>query len=335
MSEKEIGPAVPDKELSGIERELVLQYLKDDNIPLTVTLEEKPDAQEAELNSNKTSYDEAPDPIPPSAMFPVAIPTKQMEVLDKGIILLKNAERSVQPFLGKTVRVQFYFNHVGLYFLTTMKECSAGLALVVPGKIFRIPDVVYKPSYSFKGYLSFSTDDKDGAFIQCVPKNGYNLFIQPNWADVRLEKQKEAKALLEQIVNDSRNGVLAGIGNGLQLFPVCRYLTEDESLSNTAIEGRAEPVYIIYVDEKRLVLSTKDEKIPFVENEEYGMVLEFTLEKSILKRNVKLQITLGNVYKANNSKGKCYEFLYSDIKQEDLRFLYDRIAGRTKSEIEL
>lgn len=334
MVEKGKGLVTSDIELSGIERELVLQYLKDDNIPLTVTLEEKPDAQDAELNANKTSYDEAPAPIPPSAMFPVAIPTKQMEVLDKGIILLKNVERSVQPFLGKTVRVQFYFNHVGLYFLTIMKECSMGLALVVPGKIFRIPDVVYKPSYSFKGFLSFNSEAKDSVSIQCIPKAGYNLFIQPNWADVQLEKQKEAKAVLEQIVNDSKNGKLLSIGNGLQLFPVCRYLTEDETSLSNAIEGRAEPIYIIYVDEKRIVLATKDENVPFVENEKYSMTLEFTLEKSILKRNVKLQIVLGNVYKSNGCS-KCYEFLYAEIKNEDLRFLYDRIAGRTKSEVEL
>ncbi len=34
------------KELSRIERELVLQYLRDDNVPVTVTLEQKPQQQE-------------------------------------------------------------------------------------------------------------------------------------------------------------------------------------------------------------------------------------------------------------------------------------------------
>ena len=32
-----------NKELTKIERELVLQYLMDDNVPLTVTLEKKPE----------------------------------------------------------------------------------------------------------------------------------------------------------------------------------------------------------------------------------------------------------------------------------------------------
>ena len=35
-------------ELTKIERELVLQYLRDDNVPLTVTLEEKPVMAEIE-----------------------------------------------------------------------------------------------------------------------------------------------------------------------------------------------------------------------------------------------------------------------------------------------
>ena len=45
-----------EKELTGIERELVLQYLRDDNVPLTITLEEKPLMTETELSENKTAY---------------------------------------------------------------------------------------------------------------------------------------------------------------------------------------------------------------------------------------------------------------------------------------
>ena len=43
-----------EKELTRIERELVLQYLRDDNVPLTVTLEEKPEQAEASLVDSKT-----------------------------------------------------------------------------------------------------------------------------------------------------------------------------------------------------------------------------------------------------------------------------------------
>ena len=43
-----------EKELTRIERELVLQYLRDDNVPLTVTLEEKPEQSEARCHPSDT-----------------------------------------------------------------------------------------------------------------------------------------------------------------------------------------------------------------------------------------------------------------------------------------
>src|SRR5574344_1468256 len=136
-----------EKELTGIERELVLQYLRDDNVPLTVTLEEKPEQTETEVTGDKTRLPEKNERVPASAVFPVAIKSQQMTVLNQGIILLKNDVRTVQPFLGKTVRVQFYFNRLGLYFITTMKNCSQGLALVVPSSIKRIIDVPVTNEY--------------------------------------------------------------------------------------------------------------------------------------------------------------------------------------------
>ena len=53
-----------EKELTRIERELVLQYLRDDNVPLTVTLEEKPEQSDASLVDSRTDIPEKePDPL--------------------------------------------------------------------------------------------------------------------------------------------------------------------------------------------------------------------------------------------------------------------------------
>ena len=90
-----------NKELTKIERELVLQYLMDDNVPLTVTLEKKPEQNDVEMVDEKIPVPEKENRIPASAVFPVAIPSEQIKVLNQGIILLKNPARTVLPFLGK------------------------------------------------------------------------------------------------------------------------------------------------------------------------------------------------------------------------------------------
>ena len=70
-----------NNDLTGIERELVLQYLIDGNVPVTVTPMEK--------------ESETGDAIQPlsSAVFPVALKAEQIASGGNGIILLKNPSK--------------------------------------------------------------------------------------------------------------------------------------------------------------------------------------------------------------------------------------------------
>ena len=83
--------------LSGIERELVLQYLIDGNVPVTIT-----------PIDDATENEEVPHLS--TVVFPVAIKPDNISVLKEGIILLKNPNSSVSNFEGKDVKVEFYFN---------------------------------------------------------------------------------------------------------------------------------------------------------------------------------------------------------------------------------
>lgn len=100
--------------LSGIERGLVLQYLIDGNVPVTVTPVEE---------DNSYSNEDEIHPLT-SVVFPVALKAEQVLVLKEGIVLLKNPPKTVFDFAGRTVKVGFYFNRVGLYFITQMKMVS-------------------------------------------------------------------------------------------------------------------------------------------------------------------------------------------------------------------
>ena len=66
--------------------------------------------------------------------------------------------KTVNKFVGKKVKVEFYFNHVGLYFVSELKAVSSGPALVIPVSIFRIPNVPIVHNYDFSAVLYYTLD---------------------------------------------------------------------------------------------------------------------------------------------------------------------------------
>lgn len=322
-----------NKELTKIERELVLQYLMDDNVPLTVTLEKKPEQNDVEMVDEKIPVPEKENRIPASAVFPVAIPSEQIKVLNQGIILLKNPARTVLPFLGKLVKVQFYFNHLGLYFITTMKECSQGLAIVIPSSIKRIPEVFSKSDYDFSGTISYKAENSV-VEIDCVPMKGYRIFSTPKWSEIPEENQHEAKSLLEKFVQEVKSGQANPIGNGIQLLSIVRYLSEKNIFPQEPVEGRVKPFFIIFADDKRIVLACAENSENLDSELKYNLSLFFTLsENKLLKRTVQVECSIEKIYENENSKNvKCFSLKYENLKEEDSRFLYERITGKILGE---
>ena len=316
-----------NKELTKIERELVLQYLRDDNVPITVTLEEKPVQREASL-VNGTS-EETDSRVPASAVFPVAIKSEQISVLSQGIILLKNAVRTLTPFLGKEVRVQFYFNHVGLYFITVMKECSRGPAIVVPQSIKRIQPEVNVADYDFKSVVSYKSADNSEVKIECLPDSQYRLFSFPSWEDIPDESRKEAKTLLEKYVLQIKDTSKCAIGNGVHLLSVVRYLTQKNPEKNAAYDSPVKPLNVIYVDDKRIVFVSENGEELLQEDNDYDLDMIFSLSSNaLIRRTISVKFRVENIFSNEPStERKCISCLFSDVKIEDLRYLFERVSG--------
>lgn len=312
-----------EKELTQIERELVLQYLRDDNVPLTITLEEKPDQTEADVTDNRIDSIDYEKRVPASAVFPVAIKSRQIEVLNQGIILLKNAGRLVQPFIGKSVRVQFYFNHVGLYFISTVKEYSMGFAVVIPPSIKRVKDSFKTNDFEVSAVLSF-----DSVNHVCRPLYGFNLFSQPKWSEIEIEKQHHAKFLLEKFITQGKQSAVI-LGNGLHLISIVRYLTRTSVPENESVEGLVKPLDIIYIDDKRFVCAAENQDELEV-NQHYTLELSFVLASGgPVKRSVRVNCIVEGVFAdEDNGLRKCWSCRYENIQNEDVRFLYERISGK-------
>ena len=295
-----------NEKLTGIERELVLQYLIDGNVPVTVTPVESE-------NDADTIHSV------PSQIFPVVIKGENVKVSKSGEISLKNLPQSAVSFKSKNVKVEFYFNRVGVFFESKISETKDGYTIELPKEISRIQDVEEEHLYDFSSVIYFDFNNKKDLNIKCVPSKIVELFERPVWKLIPLENQKKAKDLLEKFVEEAK--LEKNAGNGLLLIPVCNYLTF-ENTQFESIENRQKPVEILYIDHERIVVGF-EQNDDFVQNEEFGIKLIFSLKKGpILTRDIFVTAFVNKIYKNENKF--CIDFKYTTLQEEDMRFLYEK-----------
>lgn len=307
---------MPNKELSGIERELVLQYLIDGNIPVTLTVIDEESTGDNETIKSITSQ-----------VFPVAIKAEHVNVKKNGDIVLENPPAAAQNFAGKNVKVEFYYNRVGLYFTSLVSEKKKSLILKVPEVINRISNLVEEKKYDFSALVYFECKTRKDLRLNCIPYDDIELFERPVWKIIPLENQKSAKALLEQYVEEAK--VEKNIGNGIHLIPVCRYLTDDIPEKIEAMETLVKPLNVLYVDHERIVLGFDYTTFNFVYTDEYGIKLVFSLKKGpIASRDIFVTARVNKIYKTEDEKKLCVDFIYTQMQEEDLRFLYEKATKK-------
>ena len=301
--------------LSGIERELVLQYLIDGNVPVTLTPVEKQHVDDETIHSLT------------SQIFPIAIKAEHMRVKKDGKILLENPPQSVQNFADKTVKVEFYFNRVGLYFISKVTESKEGLSISIPDEIERIADIIEEKKYDFSADIYFECNTRKELEIKCIPCEDIELFVRPAWKIIPLENQKKAKELLETFVEQAKKEKNAG--NGIQLIPICKYLTEMHVKQMEAMQDRIRPIPVLFVDHERFVLGMDSEQCTFFPFEEYGVKLSFSIKGGpILTRDIYVTCIVNKIYRSADGASSCVDLRYTTMQEEDLRFIYEKATSR-------
>lgn len=301
-------------DLTGIERRMALQYLADANVPVTVTAARSGGAKES-----------GKDKPPVAAVFPVALKPGQISVVGDSAVRLKNPPQSVRAFAGRRVRVEFYFNHVGLCFETDMGQDSGELSFSVPQSIRRIPIETPSRDYDFSADIYYSCSGKEQVNFSCVPREGYELFVRPAWKSIPLENQREAKSYLEKFVAEAKAGKNAG--TGVQLIPICHWLT-DESLSRERASGRVNPFTALYVDHERLTLGCADERFPLAAGAEYAVKLSFARrEGPVPKREMFGTCRVSSIMRSDDASRVCADCVYTSLQEEDRRCLYEKSRG--------
>lgn len=301
-----------DNKLSGIERELVLQYLIDGNIPVTLTVE----------SENKKNDSQTIHPLT-SQVFPIALKPEHVNVKKNGDIELENPPDVVKNFVGKIVKVEFYYNRVGLYFYSPVTQKNDNLVLKVPDVINRIVDSDEEKQYDFSALIYIECKTLKELSLNCIPYEKIELFERPVWKIIPLENQKKAKNLLEKFVETAK--VEKNVGNGLQLIPICKFLTDDYVQKMDAMENRKKPLYVLYVDHERIVLGYDFTTYNFVLKDEYGLKFSFLLKNTpIISRDVFVTASVNKIYKTTDEKKFCVDLKYTTMQEEDLRFLYEK-----------
>lgn len=304
------------KSLTGIERTLVVQYLTDGNVPVTLT------PIEENLNGDEIIHSLT------SQIFPLAIKGENVQISKKGEIILENPPETVRRFINKAVRVEFYFNRVGLYFISKVEENddNENLSISIPPVIDRIIDNLEEKKYDFSALIYFECKTRKELNIKCVPDSQIELFVRPAWKIIPLENQKAAKALLEDFIEEAK--VEKNAGNGIQLVPVCKYLTEKKQEGLEAMQDRPEELSILFVDHERLVLGMTSKACTFFKNEEYGIKLIFSIKKGpILTRDIFVTGLVNKIYRSKDGSLSCVDFKYTTMQEEDLRFLYEKATS--------
>ena len=294
--------------LSGIERELVVQYLVDGNVPVTLSLFDKSDSEFSEktLTSN---------------FFPVVI-KDNMNVKQSGIIIIENPPLSVMNFAGKKVKVEFYFNRLGLFFVTTLIAHDKSVQMTIPAEICRIKDVVEEKKYDFSAQIYYDLHNSEKIAANCVPWSKINLFTKPVWKDVPLENQKKAKSYLEKFVNLARTE--KNIGYGIQLIPVCNFLTDDKK-DFESVENRKKDFVVLYIDNERIVLGNEGNADNFSEGNEFGIKLSFSIKEGPVKsRDIFVTARVNKIYQNEEKTHFCADLKYTSIQEEDSRYLYEK-----------
>jgi len=299
------------KKLSGIERDLVVQYLIDGNVPVTITPETEKTNSEDEIRSLS------------SQIFPVAIKPDQIKVHENGILILENPPQSIKSFEQKNVKVEFYFNRVGLYFNSKISESNNSVSILIPQEICRITDVVEEKKYDFNALIYFECKTGKELMMNCIPWDNIQLFNRPVWKSIPLENQKKAKSLLEKYVAEAK--LEKNAGNGIQLIPVCNYLTYQNSLKIESLQDRIKPINVLYVDHERIVLALDSINYNFILNDEYGIKLSFSIKEGpIVSRDIYITCFVNKLYKSETDNRVCVDCRYTTIQEEDLRFLYEK-----------
>ena len=96
-----------------------------------------------------------------------------------------------------------------------------------------------------------------------------------------------------------------------------------------AVEGRINPLDIIYADYERIVFASSKENMHLEQNAEYALEMSFPIDSPVIKsRKLFVTCAVEAVYEDKDKEFATAVCHYTSIKEEDVRFLYEKTTNK-------
>ncbi len=225
------------------------------------------------------------------------------QIIKNQIIYFKKLDTDI--FFSDTmpVKVFFYYKGRGLFFVTNFSFIKSGYALVIPQIINKQPDAYEKRNKGIKAIIYFSANQKLN--IDCFPLDSYPLFDYKICPD--LEKQK--------FISDTRT-----------IKSVECFFT-DKPVLRRAVEGRIDPLSILFLTDKEIVFGSSSNDMPLQHNVEYGIEIQIPHEvfTRTIYATIRVKKIIGDTEDISTMSRTAALCAFTQIKAEDSRFLYEKL----------
>lgn len=223
---------------------------------------------------------------------PLNLEEKNYSILEQGIIFFSRNQCSRVIVDNAKICVFFYYNGRGLFFESALRHVKNGFAIVIPDFIYKHDEINNGFLEKFKCILSNSDDKTEGNF-PCITSEKFPLFVPVDETQIPIQ-----------------------------------FFSENLTPETPPVEGRILPPYVLYISESELYIGCLTSKTKFEIDDEYA--LELIIPFAFISRTIFCTVILKERFQSESSKEKtCYKFELSNLKQEDYRFLYEKMNDKS------
>lgn len=236
----------------------------------------------------------------------ISLDVDQYSFIKKDLIFIKNINNPFPDNLP--VKVFFYYKGIGVFFLTIFKYTSKGFALVIPPVFYKQKDVIESNKNTIKTIIYFITGPKTSVQINAFPLESFSLYD---------------KNIYENLSKDK------GITEPEKLKTVSCFFSESHN-SVKAVKDRVEPFSLLFLSHEQIVFGAAEKDMILQIGIEYGLQIEIpmTVGKRIIFSTFKVKKIFEDTQDSFDIRKSCALCDFTQIKEEDKRFLCEKIFGK-------
>lgn len=306
--------------LSRIERDIIVKNLSDD-LPLLI------------LKSVSTEFIPHERHLP--QFDPVTIKPKTYSITQEGILFLPLHTFQFTIPDKTPVCVFFYYKGRGLFFETEFRILRQGYALVISPHIFKQLDDSQPVEKQIYAKLFFNTREQRSLSIDCFPHSLIPLFSKDAWQLIDDMHEKDVLNIVNILTHNSflRSIDMFTEQKASQIEQYYGAINAGLFLSNESVDipsvlGRIEPLSLLFISHKELVLGCQSGQLPLNSGSEYAVEISIPVMRIIRKIVVTVYVSKILLSPVKDCQKQCAVCVISSIREEDSRFLYEKLYNR-------